>query len=130
MKKSTSREVSASTGVAAPALGSASWLRKLVETREEIHHALGFADEESEREEKREVLGLGLAADEIDACEEALTIIADNLKNDDGQDPESWWLELTADEAALIRKIAARIRSKPNSPAETAGKQGEYNDGS
>lgn len=45
------------------------------------------------------------------AMHEALAIIADNLTNDDGQDPEAWWLELNAEQAAMIREIVTKSRS-------------------
>lgn len=48
--------------------------------------------------------------EELQAMHEALSIIADNLTNDDGQDPEAWWLELTADQANLIRAIVKKHR--------------------
>lgn len=42
---------------------------------------------------------------------EALEIVSANLSNDDGQDPEAWWLELNAEQAALIRAVVAKAKA-------------------
>lgn len=41
---------------------------------------------------------------------EALTIVSNNLTRDDGIDPEAWWLELTADQVAMIRQVVERAK--------------------
>jgi hypothetical protein len=51
-----------------------------------------------------------LLREENDALREALEIIASNLTQSDGIDPEAWWLELTADEARLIRTVVEKYR--------------------
>lgn len=60
-------------GVAAVAIGSASWLRAEADDREEMLHALGALDEEGERETKREILGLRDAAARMDLLDATLT---------------------------------------------------------
>lgn len=50
---------------------------------------------------------------ENEALYEALGIIAKNLTNDDGIDPYSWHLELTADEAAQIRAVVEKNKAIP-----------------
>jgi hypothetical protein len=50
-------------------LGGPAWLRAMADDKEEMVHALGYFDAESEREEKREILGLRDAADRLDKTE-------------------------------------------------------------
>ncbi len=47
------------------------------------------------------------------ALYDAIEIIAKNLTQSDGIDPEGWWLELTADEAALIRSVVEKNKAVP-----------------
>lgn len=54
------------TPALAVALGSAAWLRATADDQEEMLHAIGALDEEGERETKREILGLRIAADQVD----------------------------------------------------------------
>lgn len=42
---------------------------------------------------------------------EVLAMIAGNLTNDDGIDPEAWWLELTSEQASLIRAVVEKNKS-------------------
>lgn len=56
---------------------------------------------------------LEILREENKTLHEVLAMIAKNLTNSDGIDPESWWLELTADEAALIRAVVEKNANPP-----------------
>jgi len=50
-------------------LGSPAWLNKLADEREEMLHAIGSIDDEAEKEDKQEILGLRDAARELAALQ-------------------------------------------------------------
>lgn len=68
------------TDIAKLPLGGPAWLRAIAEDKHEMLHALGSCDMESEREEKREILGLRDAATRMERGEVALTTVLAQLK--------------------------------------------------
>lgn len=51
--------------------------------------------------------------EENTALHEVLEMISANLTNSDGVDPEAWWLELTSEQAALIRRVVEKNKQPP-----------------
>lgn len=51
--------------------------------------------------------------EERDSCIELFASIEKLMTNDDGIDPEAWWVEFGPDEAQLIRTLAAKFKEKP-----------------
>lgn len=87
-------------------LGGPAWLRAIADDKDEMLHAIGTVDLESEKEERREIQGLRDAADRMERLEKALFVFVEAVE-DCGPDERFVRIDACVDDIKQAREALA-----------------------